>query len=188
MEQRLQALEDRLEIIDLEDTYARTFDERDGDAWSSLFTADGIYQSRPVGDAPPQTFVQGRAALQAFCTDASFAGIHFLHLPQLAVAGDRASARIHLEFHGDYAEDAGAPRLGMRGFYDVIYHRVDGRWLIAHRVTTAFAASRTRCSTTPPPPRSRGPTGTGRRTGAKRRRGLGPRRSPRSTPSADPRS
>ncbi len=26
----------------------------------------------------------------------------------------------------------------MQGYYDVAYRRVDGRWLIAHRVTTAF--------------------------------------------------
>jgi ketosteroid isomerase-like protein len=143
IEERLQALEDRLEIIELEATYARSFDERDGETWSSLFTADGVYQSRPVGDAPPLTFVQGRSALQAFCTDAAFAGIHFLHLPQLAFDGDRATARIHLEFHGDYAEDAGAPRLAMRGFYDVAYRRIEGRWLIAHRVTTAFDREQT---------------------------------------------
>lgn len=143
IEERLQALEDRLAIIELEATYARSFDERDGETWSGLFTPDGVYQSRPVGDTPPLTFVQGRAALQAFCTDAVFAGIHFLHLPQLAFDGDRATARIHLEFHGDYAEDAGAPRLAMRGFYDVAYRRVEGRWLIAHRVTTAFNREQT---------------------------------------------
>ena len=143
IEQRLRALEDRLEIIDLEATYARSFDERDGATWSGLFTEDGVYQSRPVGDAPPVTFVQGRAALHAFCRDAPFAGIHFLHLPQLVFDGDAATARIHLEFHGDYAEDAGAPRLSMRGFYDVAYRRLDGRWLIAHRVTTAFNREQT---------------------------------------------
>lgn len=143
IEQRLQALEDRLEIIELEATYARSFDERDGETWSALFTQDGVYQSRPVGDAPPLTFVQGRDALNAFCTDAAFAGIHFLHLPQLAFDGDRATARIHLEFHGDYSDDAGAPRFAMRGFYDVSYHRIEGRWLISHRVTTAFSREQT---------------------------------------------
>lgn len=143
IEERLRALEDRLEIIELEATYARSFDEHDGATWSSLFTADGVYQSRAVGDAPPLTFVQGRAALDAFCTGAPFAGIHFLHLPQLAFDGDRATARIHLEFHGDYSDDAGAPRLAMRGFYDVSYRLVEGRWLIAHRVTSAFNREQT---------------------------------------------
>lgn len=139
IEQRLRAVEDRLEIIELEAEYARSFDEHDGAGWSSLFTFDGVYQSRPIGDAPPVTFVQGRAALHGYCRDAPFAGIHFLHLPQLSFDGDHATARIHLEFHGDFAEDAGAPRLAMRGYYDVAYRRVDDQWLIAHRVTTAFS-------------------------------------------------
>ncbi|WP_264674920.1 nuclear transport factor 2 family protein [Microbacterium sp. YJN-G] len=61
-----------------------------------------------------------------------------LHLPQLRVDGDRATARIHLQFHGDWAQAPGGLRLQMQGYYDVAYRRVDGRWLIAHRVTTAF--------------------------------------------------
>jgi hypothetical protein len=87
--------------------------------------------------------VQGREALGAFCRDAPFAGIHFLHLPQLTIGGDAATARIHLEFHGDHPADAGAPRVAMRGYYDVAYRRVKGRWLIAHRVTTAFGREQT---------------------------------------------
>lgn len=139
IEERLRALEDRLEIVELEATYARSFDEHDGTTWSGLFTDDGIYQSRPVDDAPPVTFVQGRAALAEYCRTAPFDGIHFLHLPQLSFDGDTATARIHLEFHGSWGADAGAPRLAMQGYYDVAYRRVDGRWRIRHRVTTAFS-------------------------------------------------
>lgn len=139
VEQRLRALEDRLEIIELEASYARSFDEHDGVAWSALFTADGVYQSRPVGDADPVTFVQGARALEEYCRDAPFDGIHFLHLPQLSIDGDTATARIHLEFHGSWGADAGAPRLAMQGYYDVAYRRVDGRWRMRHRVTTAFS-------------------------------------------------
>lgn len=139
VEERLRALEDRLDIIELEAAYARTFDEHDGAGWSALFTADGVYQSRPVGDAPPVTFIQGREALRTYCAEAPFDGIHFLHLPQISFDGDTARTRVHLEFHGSYRQDAGAPRLVMRGFYDVAYRRVEGRWLIAHRVTSAFS-------------------------------------------------
>ena len=139
IEQRLRAVEDRLEIIELEARYARTFDEHDGAGWSALFTADGIYQSRPVGDEPPVTFVQGTQALHDYCRDAPFQGIHLLHLPQLRIDGDAATARIHLEFHGAWTQDPGAPRLAMVGFYDVAYRREEDRWLIARRVTTAFS-------------------------------------------------
>lgn len=139
IDDRLRAVEDRLEIIELEATYARAFDERDGTAWSALFTEDGIYQSRPVGDAPPVTYVQGREALETFCSEAPFDGIHFLHLPQLTVEGDTATGRIHLEFYGTWSNDPGAPRRATHGLYDVAYRRIDGRWRIAHRVTTAFS-------------------------------------------------
>lgn len=138
-EQRLRALEDRLEIIELEASYARSFDEHDGAGWSALFTEDGVYQSRPVGDAAPVTFVQGSAALEEYCREAPFDGIHLLHLPQLSIQGDTATARIHLQFHGSWGTDAGAPRLSMQGYYDVAYRRVEGHWRIAHRVTTAFS-------------------------------------------------
>lgn len=139
VEQRLRAVEDKLDIIELEASYARTFDEHDGEGWSALFTTDGIYQSRPVGEHPPLTHVQGTDALREYCSSAPFNGIHFLHLPQLSLSGDSATARIHLEFHGSFHQDPGAPRMAMRGYYDVSYRLVAERWLIAHRVTTAFS-------------------------------------------------
>lgn len=139
LEQRLRTVEDQLALIQLESLYARSFDEQDGDVWSALFTADGIYQSRPDGDTPPATFVQGTDALREFCTHAPFVGIHMMHLPQLTLDGDRAKARIHLEFHGSFANEPGSPRRKVVGFYDVAYSRLDGAWKIAHRVTTAYS-------------------------------------------------
>jgi hypothetical protein len=139
LEERLRAVEDRLAIIELEGTYARTFDDHDGDAWAALFTPDGIYQSRVLDDPGDRaTYVQGTEQLRRFCADAPFAGIHFLHLPQLTLGGDTATGRIHLEFHGSYT-GSGAPRTKLVGYYDVAYERGGGRWLIARRVTTAFA-------------------------------------------------
>lgn len=139
IEARVRALEDRLSIIEVEATYARSFDERDGVTWSSLFTSDGIYQSRPIGDDPPVTFVQGTENLREYCSTAPFVGIHMLHLPQLAIDGDHVRARLHLEFHGTFLEEPGRPDRTVRGFYDVAYERVDGRWLIAHRITSAYS-------------------------------------------------
>jgi hypothetical protein len=141
LEARLRAVEDRLALIELEGAYARAFDDHDGDAWAALFTPDGVYQSRVLPEAAgPVNFVQGTEALRRFCSDAPFAGIHFLHLPQLTLARDTATARIHLEFHGAYADAAtGAPLTKLAGYYDVAYERHGDRWLIARRVTTAFA-------------------------------------------------
>ncbi len=141
LEARLRAAEDRLAIIELEGAYARTYDDHDGDAWAALFTPDGIYQSRVLPDGGgrgPVSFVQGTEELRRFCTDAPFAGLHMLHLPQITLDGDRATARVHLEFHGAYDGDGG-PLTKLVGYYDVAYERHGDRWLITRRVTTSFA-------------------------------------------------
>ncbi len=133
---RLAAVEDRLEIVELEGAYARTFDRRDGDAWAALFTEDGIYQAR--GASPGRgNHVAGRAALAAFCSNAPFDGLHLLHLPQITIDGDDATSRIHLEFVGAF-HAPGNPTVRMMGYYDVRYRRVEGRWRIAHRVTSTM--------------------------------------------------
>lgn len=139
IETRLRAAEDRLEILELEGRYARFFDDHDGDSWAALFTADGIYQSRSTDGQQPATFVQGTDALRDYCTSAPFHGIHLFHLPQLTFDGDTAAGRIHLEYHGEWTEDPGAPVLHLVGFYDASYRRVDGAWRLARRVTTAFS-------------------------------------------------
>lgn len=133
---RLQAVEDRLAIIELEGAYARTFDSRNGAAWAALFVPDGIYQAR--GATPEKgNFVQGHDALAEFCTNAPFDGIHYLHLPQLTVDGDTAQARIHLEFVGLF-HTAGNPSVRMVGYYDVRYARTAEGWRIVHRITSTM--------------------------------------------------
>jgi hypothetical protein len=98
---------------------------------------DGVYQAR--GATPEQgQYVQGHDALAAFCTDATFDGIHLLHLPSITLAGDRATSRIHLEFIG-WWQGNGTPVTRLVGYYDVQYVRVDGAWRIEHRVTSAMA-------------------------------------------------
>ena len=139
---RLLAVEDRLALIELEGAYARSFDARDGDVWSALFTDDGIYQARGATPKGGGTFVQGRSALATFCTDAPFTGIHFMHLPQITLSRDSASSRIHLEFIGAFEGD-GSPVTRMLGHYDVSYVRGPVGWLIKHRTTSTFARSTT---------------------------------------------
>jgi hypothetical protein len=145
LEGRLQAAEDRLAIMELEGAYAKAFDSGDGDAWAALFTEDGIYQGRILADTPPGSvpFVEGRDALARFCSEAAFAGIHLLHMPQITLDGDRATGRVHLQFLASFPHGDGLGYLsGLVGYYDVAYQRVDGRWLIRHRVTTTFSRTR----------------------------------------------
>src|SRR5436853_5960071 len=132
LEARLGGAEDRLAIMELEGAYARAFDSRDGDGWAALFTEDGIYQGRIVPGAPSGQvpFVEGRAALAKFCAEAPFDGIHLLHMPQITLDGDRATSRVHLQFLASFrVGDRLGYLSGMVGYYDVVYERVDGRWL-----------------------------------------------------------
>lgn len=135
LDKRISILESRLEIFELEGRYARLFDAHDGESWSALFTEDGVYRSRD----PEKTYVKGRRALENFCTNAEFEGIHLFHLPQLTVRGSSATARIHLEYRGFWPREECAPSVDMVGYYDVAYKRVNGTWLISERVTTTFS-------------------------------------------------
>src|SRR5213592_2233882 len=129
--------------MELEGAYARAFDSRDGEGWAALFTEDGVYQARVDAGRPPGPFVEGRAALATFCAEAPFDGIHLLHMPQISLDGDRATSRVHLQFLASFpVGDRLGYLSGMVGYYDVAYERVDGRWLIRHRITTTFSRNR----------------------------------------------
>ena len=133
---RLRAIEDRLALLEVEAAYARAFDGRDGEAWAALFTEDGIYQARGRTPGEPGA-PQGRAQLADYCTSAPYDGLHLMHLPQLTIDGDDALSRVYLQFLGTWHGEDGAT-VDMSGYYDVRYRRVDGQWLIAHRVTTTL--------------------------------------------------
>jgi hypothetical protein len=136
LSRRVAALEDRLALIELEATYARTFDNRDGAAWAALFLPDGVYQAR--GATPEKgNYVAGHDALADFCTNAPFDGLHLMHLPSFTIDGDDATGRLHLEFLGAF-HAPGNPLTRMAGYYDVRYRRVEGLWRIAHRVTSTM--------------------------------------------------
>lgn len=141
-EYRIRAMEDRLAILELEGLYARSFDDRDGATWSSLFPPDVIYRSRDGGpELSKGTFVQGRQSLRAFCEDAPFTGIHLMHLPQITIDGDRATSRIHMEWFGSF-DAPGSPSQRLVGYYDVEYVRSGSAaaWQISDRVTTPFVS------------------------------------------------
>src|SRR6516162_2840345 len=66
---------DRQAIADQLAEYGRTFDSRDIDGWVSLFTADGVFDSRLEGRDAPLFRLQGREELRAFATTAP----HVIH-------------------------------------------------------------------------------------------------------------
>lgn len=134
-ETRLQAAEDRLAILDLEGRYVKTFDSRDGEAWASLFTPDGVYMAR--GATPTHgMYYAGREQLSEMCRTAPFHGMHLINLPEIVITGDTAVGRLHFQFFTAAALDQ--PAKSLVAYYDAEYQRLDGQWLLHRRVTTVF--------------------------------------------------
>ncbi|MBV7551490.1 nuclear transport factor 2 family protein [Pseudomonas sp. PDM28] len=141
LEVRLAEVEARLAIIDLEAEYARSWDAGDGDGWAALFTSDGVLDLAPVG-AQKRQIITGSAKLSAFCRDidAFYKGLHFMHLPRIQLIGDRAYSRLHFQWIGLFRPNANYNgQRSAAGYYDVTYHRVNGRWLIKHRLDKAVS-------------------------------------------------
>lgn len=141
LEARLIEVEAQLAIIHLEAEYARSWDAGDASAWAALFTGDGVFDMAAVGAMERQLFT-GQEQLRSFCrnVDAHYKGLHFMHLPRIRVDGDTAYGRLHFQWLGLFSPNASYH--GQRqaaGYYDVTYRRVDGRWLMAHRLEKAIS-------------------------------------------------
>ncbi|WKL18113.1 nuclear transport factor 2 family protein [Comamonas testosteroni] len=141
LQQRLELAEARLEIMDLEAEYARAWDAGDAVGWAAVFTEDGVFDLAAVGQGPRLVHT-GREELQAFCAqvDAFYKGLHFMHLLRLQIDGDTAQARVHFQWQGMF--NASVQYFGQRtvlGYYDVRYQRVQGRWLVKHRLEKAVS-------------------------------------------------
>lgn len=137
LERRLRAVEDRLEILDLEGRYGRLYDSREAEAWAELFVEDGVYEGRQLAGMAPQNAVRGRPALARFCATEPLNGMHTMHVPHVVVDGDTATGRVHFTFDASGTDEHG--RRGYRtvsGYYDIAYVRTDEGWRIRRRVTT----------------------------------------------------
>lgn len=144
VEERLELLEDRLFLLQLEAIYSSTYDSGNGGAWADLFTEDGIYEGRRRPGMPEQNYVQGRAALAAFCISDPLRGscIHCAHLPDLTIGNDTAIGRMHFSFRRlGYNSEGQILRRDTLGHYDTAYVKSPAGWKIRHRFTVIFEKS-----------------------------------------------
>lgn len=144
---RLNNLEARNEITDLEGRYARTWDSGDGPGWADVFTDDGVWVAVRAGTQSPHREARGRAELEAMCIQyATFlTGLHFLHISELEIAGDRARSLVYLDYRG-VARPPGEDEVihkTVSGYYLVQYLRTERGWLMAHREEHLVAFSST---------------------------------------------
>ncbi len=144
IEQRLEAAEDRLALLDLEGEYGFLYDSRQSGPWSELFTEDGIYQGRQLVGMAAQNLVEGRSNLADFCENEPLSGMHFLHVPHFTLAGDTAVGRVHFKFEGSGTNEYGRSQArSVSGYYDTAYVRTPAGWRIRRRITTYLESSQT---------------------------------------------
>src|SRR5207253_11521660 len=89
--ERVQRLEDLLAIHQLFVDYGQLLDAGDFDAYANLFAEDGELLLGPVGRA------KGRAAIKELMSKnggRQGASYHIISSPQVALEGDRATARV----------------------------------------------------------------------------------------------
>jgi hypothetical protein len=145
VEERLQALEERVQLLDilqLEAEYARAWDFGSGEEWANVFTADGVFELAgsegvdPMPASASQRF-EGRAALAAFrdAFSSAWSMQHQMHLPSITVAGDRATSVVY--FDCPVSAQAVSRRSMLQretGVYSVAYLRGADGWRMSRRV------------------------------------------------------
>ena len=131
IEDRLQAMEDRLAIYQLVCGYGYAMDGCNADAVGSLYAENGVYAVGDIGA------FEGRERIEAITRDPGHLGLvgrgcaHMSTLPYVVLDGDRATATCHtmVAMHGEdgfYIGRLSASRLQFS-------RKPDGGWQIDHR-------------------------------------------------------
>jgi 3-phenylpropionate/cinnamic acid dioxygenase small subunit len=125
-------MEDRAALHDLYARYAYAFDGADPEAWSALFTADGVFAppgiDPVVGTEELQSFVELRAK--------GLPGMRHL-MANVLVEETSEGARGQAYFLCIRLSEDGKFRLRNSGRYEDEFAREDGSWKIARRTVVA---------------------------------------------------
>jgi len=134
-------LADRVALLEIEGDYARLFDTRNGAGWANLFAEDGVYQGAPIpGIAFATPPIVGRANLAEACDKMPGSSIHMLNAPQISLAGDTATGRIHFVFENIHVDEhRNSHQMRIVAYYHVEYVRTADGWKIRNRVTVPFS-------------------------------------------------
>lgn len=146
LEGRVRYLEDRLEILNLEGRYARTWDTGDAEGWANVFTEDGAWEARAAGTQAVANLVEGRQQLEDFCRQCAgyVTGLHFLHVNDVEIAGDSAHALVYFDFRGQIRPPGEAEEILhqlVTGYYEVDYVRTPDGWRMRYRLEQPTAVS-----------------------------------------------
>lgn len=128
---RLQRLEDMQGIWELFMDYRRHVDARDFAAYSTLFTAEGVFSgSLGLAKGPAQIKALLDRTLEVFADDTTRT-YHLVTNPEIELGEDRATTTTmfcHIERDGD-----DKPVISLVGRYLDVVVRDEGRWKFQHR-------------------------------------------------------
>lgn len=132
MDDRLQALEDRLAIQDLMSRYAAMVDQRDWDAMDRVFSPDATIDYTTTGgiSGPYRSTLEWlHRALEPWPIN-----LHYITNLTVELDGDRAKSRCYFYAPMGRAEqDGGQLVITNAGWYDDDLVRTDDGWRIARR-------------------------------------------------------
>ena len=122
----------RVDLLQLEAEYARTWDTQDARGWAGCFTSDGAFEMGSTANGPSMRFA-GADELEAFCRLGSgrYEGIHLLSPPHLTIDGDTARGWVHFSY---FDRDRKTEQVRqVVGVYAVSYARSEAGWKMALR-------------------------------------------------------
>jgi hypothetical protein len=140
LEERLRAMEDVQEIMNLKARYLKGSNggwdrpSHDADAVASTFAKNGWWQAEGFGRLEGREAI--RTAFAAFSTQAPFA-FHTVSNPLIEIDGERAFGEWHLM---ELFTDAEGNEMWAAGVYTDTFVRVRGSWLI-ESLSLAYAYS-----------------------------------------------
>ena len=123
--------EDWLAIANLKAAYCRLLDTKDWEGWGRLFTEDAVQDVTGSGGG----VFHGREAIVAATRGSieTAKTAHQVHSPEIAIAGDTATAVWAMQDRVVWSETENAERRALTGYghYHERYLKQDGRWSIA---------------------------------------------------------
>lgn len=135
IEERLSRLEAVEAIRRLEAKYCDHWDSTRPEDWAGVFTEDGVFRRQDVHGVAGHV-KRGRGELAEFCRtlQVGYGRFHMLNTIDISI-DDEDTATSRIGFQCMMTSTGDFPRASLvTGYYDTLYRRVNGEWLIETKV------------------------------------------------------
>ncbi len=134
--------QDRLDIQQAIAEYSYTFDGRDADGWSKLFTEDAVWELFGETDSDPQIRLEGRSEILEWAEQrhgeipkniTSYHHQSGIFFEDLTDDSARTRAMVIITAH-DNSEQQASVRITLTGVYHDVWRKTADGWRFEHRV------------------------------------------------------